>query len=104
MVYCTKCGYRNPNDSKHCGQCGVTLEFIQRARGKILRKESEAECFGMQWSGTEWGLLSGIIIILLGILWLLERYLPLSWGNIWGLLVIAFGVIILTRFLVRSRS
>jgi len=104
MVYCTKCGHHNPDDSKYCVMCGASLDFLQSTRRTELGKRSEPECFGLRWSGAEWSLLGGTIIVLLGVFWLLERYLAVSWGNVWGILVIAFGVIVILRRLARSRS
>ena len=89
MVYCTKCGEKNAEDSKYCGKCGADLglqeksvegrfersieksaeQFGERMEkwGEDMGKRAENDCFGLPRGGTILGLLIGIIIIIVGL-------------------------------------
>jgi len=41
MVYCTKCGTKNPDDAKTCSQCGAPLYSLGE-REQRRRKEGNA--------------------------------------------------------------
>ncbi len=43
MVYCVKCGVKNPDDAKTCFQCGAPLYSLSES-GQV--KPIEKECFG----------------------------------------------------------
>ena len=105
MVYCTKCATQNPDEAAYCIKCGAALEVAQRERWEKREKGEGPECFGVRWSGRDWGLLWGIIIILAGVIWLSQQYIPqISWGGILPFIVIAFGVIIIIKVLSRPRT
>ena len=89
MVYCSKCGEKNAEDSKYCGKCGTDLglqeksvegrfeksieksaeQFGERMEkwGEDVGKRAENDCFGLPRGGTILGLLIGIIIIIVGL-------------------------------------
>ena len=89
MVYCTKCGEKNLEDTKYCAKCGANLEGLQEKKeerfeksieksaeqfgermekwGEDFGKRAENECFGLPRGGAIFGLLIGIIIIIVGL-------------------------------------
>ncbi|UCC58127.1 MAG: zinc ribbon domain-containing protein [Candidatus Bathyarchaeum sp.] len=122
MVHCTKCGTKNEETAVYCFKCGAKLEvpkeetwdkrmekwgedFGKRAEkwgedvgkraeewGENFGKRAEKECFGLPHGGLIFGLLIGLIIILVGVSSLLTgsevtRYF-------WPLLVTIFGLLI----------
>ncbi|MCS7115401.1 MAG: zinc ribbon domain-containing protein [Nitrososphaerota archaeon] len=105
MVYCVKCGAKNPDDAKTCSQCGAPLykltegEFRRHERecfgagSAEPRERIEEECFGVPISSTVMGLVFGIIIIIVGFSFLLRELYGISvpW---WPLVIIIFGVLI----------
>ena len=110
MVYCTKCGTKNEEDAKHCVQCGADLEvprekkfeerieewgeeFGKRAEewGEQFGKRVENEGFGLPHGGAIFGLIIGVIIVLVGLSW----FIGVDWGRyFFPLAVIAFGLLI----------
>jgi uncharacterized membrane protein YvbJ len=110
MVYCTKCGTKNPDDAKTCSQCGAPLYSIgEREQPKRTEKECfgtrrreepyrrvEEECFGIPRGGAIVSLVFGIIIILAGIsLFLQTMYpemAPIPW---WSFIIIMFGILVI---------
>ncbi len=73
MVYCTKCGETNPDDSAHCTKCGERL-FKQtqpdKASSRSVRRRSSNAC----WEDEEKGV-SRQAIITLGIIFLIVAIL-----------------------------
>ena len=122
MVYCSKCGEKNADDAKFCVKCGVNLEGLQEKNleerfeksieesaeqfgermekwGKDFGKRTENECFGLPRGGTIFGLLIGIIIIIVGLQQVFEWQIdvgPLA-TIIVGLLFVAGAIYGLTR-------
>jgi len=96
MVVCPKCGTKNEEDAKYCGQCGANLETGAHPSRRYKRKREE-ECFGIPRGGTIVGLAIGVIIILWGFIWLLEQVFPEQMPNveIGPFAAIIFGVLIL---------
>jgi hypothetical protein len=121
MVYCVKCGTKNEESAIHCIKCGAKLvskegsweksmekwgedfgkraekwgeEFGKRAEewGDKFGKRAERECFGLPHGGLIFGVLIGLIIILVGISSLLTGSGILSY--FWPLLIIVFGLLI----------
>ena len=91
MVYCAKCGVKNPDDAKVCTQCGASLyPGVEPTRRYERRREEE--CFGLPRGGAIAGIIFGVIIILAGLSWLLGFEF---WENFWQLIVIIFGVLVL---------
>lgn len=110
MVYCSECGTENEEATDTCVKCGAKLrvprvksleerieegaeEFGKRAEewGESFGKHAEDECFSLPHGGTIFGIIIGIIIILLGISWLAGINLPF-----WSLVLVIFGVLILS--------
>jgi uncharacterized membrane protein YvbJ len=121
MVYCVKCGTKNEEFAVYCSKCGAKLvskedgweksvekwgeDFGKQAekwgkefgkRTKELRdnfgRRAERECFGLPRGGLIFGVLIGLIIILVGISSLLTGSGMLSY--FWPLLIIVFGLLI----------
>jgi len=95
MVYCTKCGAKNPDDTKVCSQCGASLYPIREERERYYRRY-EHECFRIPRGGAIVGLAIGIIIVIAGLLWFLrqEGLIPQS-VDVWPFAAIIFGVLII---------
>jgi uncharacterized membrane protein YvbJ len=94
MVYCTKCGAKNPDDAKVCSQCGASLYPVKGERERYFRRY-EDECFGIPRGGAIVGLAIGVIILLAGLLWLLqEAHLISSEVSVWPFAVMVFGILI----------
>ena len=87
MVYCSKCGTQNEDDSEVCVNCGASLYMTRRearrAKRATRRRERgfEQECFGLPHGGAIAGIIFGIIILI--------------WGNIFFIIVIIFGTLII---------
>ena len=111
MVYCTKCGAKNDENAIFCVKCGAKLEvsketwdkrmekwgeeFGKRAEewGEDFGRRAEKECFGLPHGGVIFGLLIGLIIILVGISSLLTGFEAMG-RFFWPLLIIVFGLLI----------
>lgn len=104
MVYCPKCGTKNESDAEFCKKCGENLrapsaEVKARPRGGTCFGQQERrerhvdECFGVPRLGAVFGILVGILIILLGVGFVLSRHYRVS-IEIWPLVVVIFGVIV----------
>jgi uncharacterized membrane protein YvbJ len=110
MVYCVKCGTKNPDDAKVCSKCGAPLyaagEEAQERRterecfgtrmGREPRRRVEEECFGIPKGGAVVGLAIGIIILLAGCIWLMQQagVIPTT-VQAWPFAVIIFGILII---------
>ncbi len=73
MVYCTKCGAKNPDDAKVCTQCGAALYPGAPPTRRYERRKYEEECFGIPRGGTIVVLAIGAIILIWGLIWLLQQ-------------------------------
>jgi uncharacterized membrane protein YvbJ len=108
MVFCSKCGTKNEDSAKYCVKCGANIklsmeksiekrieegaeEFGRRAEawGENFGKRSEQHCFGLPHGGTIFGLIIGIIIILIG----LTSFAGID-IEFWPLIIIIFGLLI----------
>ena len=99
MVYCVKCGAKNPDDAKVCAQCGAPLHPVQKREecfGVERHRRPEEECFGIPHGGIIVGLAIGVIIVLAGLLWFLQQaeVIPKT-VEVWPFAVIIFGILIL---------
>jgi hypothetical protein len=108
MVYCVKCGAKNPDDAKTCSQCGAplySLEAVENPRrvekecfgtrmGVEPRERVEEECFGIPRGGAVMGLAIGLIIILAGLSFLFQELygIRIPW---WPFVIILFGILII---------
>jgi ribosomal protein L40E len=87
LVYCVRCGAKNPDDAAVCAQCGKPLMGVERGR---TRHEAEM-CFGMP---SHWGsVLVGLFIIMIGLSILFRSWLGLQ--DVWPLVLIFVGIAIL---------
>jgi len=108
MVFCSKCGTNNDDSAEYCVKCGSKLkvsmeksleeriekgaeEFGKRAEawGENFGKSAEQECFGLPHGGTIFGLIIGLIIILVGVTSLAGVDI-----DFWPLIIIIFGLLI----------
>ena len=91
MVYCVKCGAKNPDDAKTCSQCGAPLQLTGE---REPYRRGEQECFGIPRGSTIVGLAIGIIIILAGISVLFQEVYKINvpW---WPLAIILFGILMI---------
>lgn len=97
MVYCTKCGAKNEEDAVACVKCGAPLYKPTRVSRP---PEVEEACLGVPWP---WLLpFIGVMIILAGIFWLLEQFVP-RMPSLWPLVLIAFGVLVILAALYRPK-
>jgi len=106
MVYCVKCGAKNPDDAEVCAQCGASLYTVQEKEhpkwreGECFRAERERryeeECFGIPRGGAIVGLAIGLIIVLAGCTWFLQQaqLIPKTL-EIWPFAIIIFGILII---------
>jgi len=106
MVYCVKCGAKNPDDAKVCSQCGAPLysmgegerprkverECFGTRRREEPYKRVEDECFGIPRGGAIVGIVFGLIIILAGLSLLLHTFygIPEFWLPS---VIIIFGIL-----------
>ena len=111
MVYCTKCGTKNEEGAEDCVKCGASLEvrrekgFEERAEewgeelgkraeewGEQFGKRMENECFGLPYGGVIFGLVIGVIIVLVGLSW----FIGVDWGRyFFPLIAVIFGLLII---------
>ena len=116
MVYCSKCGTQNEDDTSHCTNCGeplkVTLqksrdweeELETRAeefgeRAEQFGKRMEDECFGLPQGNNIFGIIFGLVIILVGASQLLDWNIDLG-----PLIIIVIGVLIVAGALYRQNQ
>ena len=99
MVYCTNCGTKNEEAAVYCIKCGAKLVSKKESWDKRMEKwgedfgrQAEKECFGLPHGGMIFGLLIGLIIILVGLSSLLSGFEATR--LFWPLLIIVFGVLI----------
>lgn len=118
MVYCTKCGTKNPDDAEVCSQCGASLYAVEggeqqrrvegecfgtRRRGEPYRRVEE-ECFGLPRGGAIVGIAIGLIILLAGLVWLLQQTEVISPDvQVWPFAIIIFGILIVAGALYGTR-
>lgn len=103
MVYCVKCGTKNPDDAKVCSQCGASLYPVREERERYYRRY-EHECFGIPGGGAVVGLAIGVIIVIAGLLWFLQQAkLISSEVSAWPFAAIIFGILIVIGALIGMR-
>ena len=103
MVYCSKCGTKNPDDATTCSNCGAALNPTREERIRHSRRYEE-ECFGIPHGGAIVAMAIGVLIVLGGLIILLQQanIIPQNM-NLWPLALIIFGVLILIGALFRMR-
>lgn len=93
MVYCVKCGTKNPDDARVCSNCGAQLYTTGES---MHYRRMENECFGIPRGSSIVGLAIGLIILLWGIIWFLQQTGQISPEvQVWPFAVIIFGVLII---------
>ncbi len=90
MVYCSKCGTKNEDDTTFCVSCGANLT----ARRERRSDEYENMCFGGRGGSPIWGMIFGVIILLFGVSWLLEQVYDID-IEFWPLVVVLIGLLII---------
>ncbi len=100
MVYCVKCGTKNPDEAQVCSKCGAQLYTTGESRHY---RRMENECFGLPRGGMIAGIVVGLIIILAGASFLVQQVyrIDIPWFPI---VIIIFGVLILAGALYGRRS
>ena len=104
MVYCTKCGAKNPDDAKVCSQCGASLYAVGEGRSETYEpyRRMENECFGLPRGGTIVFIAIGAIVLLSGIIGLLQQAKLISSSvSVWPFVIIILGVLIVAGALYR---
>jgi hypothetical protein len=93
LVYCVRCGAKNPDDAAVCAQCGKPLMGVERGR----TRHEEEMCFGMPH---HWGsVLVGLFIIVLGLAILFQSWLAIQ--DFWPIVLIFVGIAVLVGGLYR---
>lgn len=92
MVYCQKCGTENADEADFCKKCGTPLAPLKRHWRERVGTRAEEECFGVTGGGAIFGILFGIVIVVLGLA--LVYQIPI-WFVIGPIVAIAVGVILI---------
>ena len=114
MVHCTKCGTKNEEGVNYCSKCGANLEasmeerfekgaeeFGRRAEewGEEFGRRAEKECFGLPHGGAIFGIIIGIIIIIVALSWIPGLIPPeireITDPLFWPAIIIAFAILII---------
>lgn len=91
MVYCSKCGATNDDETENCKNCGESLHRGQR----ISRQSYDRNiCFGVPVQRNLLGLLFGFFIVLWGVTELIGINIDL-----WALALICLGVLLILNVL-----
>ena len=89
LVYCVKCGAKNPDDAAVCAQCGKPIMGVEKGR----TKREEEMCFGMP--SHLGGVIFGVFIVILGLILFYQQFARVSW-DVFGPLVLVFiGIAVL---------
>lgn len=99
LVYCTKCGTKNEDNSESCVNCKAPLMATHFSKHERRRKESE--CFGLPNGGAVFGIIIGAIVIL----WGLSSILDIDFGSyLWPIAIIIFGLLMVVGALYSFRK
>jgi uncharacterized membrane protein YvbJ len=71
MVYCSKCGRKNPDDARFCNACSAPLAGYRSVPEQEWERRYEEECSGRK--GHDMSFIWGIILIMVGI-WILLNF------------------------------
>lgn len=112
MVYCTKCGAKNEENSKVCASCGQSLSPAEpQTKGKSddecfgPRRDMEEECFGLPRGGAVFTILIGLVVVVIGAAYLLGQYYGWSvdvWQSFGPAMIIVIGILIVVGALYRA--
>lgn len=101
MVYCSKCGTKNPDDATTCSNCGAPLNPTREERRRHYRRYEE-ECFGIPHAASIVGMAIGLIILLGGLIIILQEENLISKNvSLWPFVLIILGVLIIVGALHR---
>ena len=114
MVYCSKCGHKNPDGVEKCEACQEPLVRVKRRKEKKddwdncfgANREMEDECFGLPNGSMIFTLIFGLVIIFVGVVLVLNEVVGIDvdvWGTIGPFFIIIVGVLILAGILYKSR-
>jgi ribosomal protein L40E len=92
VVYCQKCGAENADEADFCKKCGAPLAPVKRHWRERVGKRAEEECFGVTGGGAIFGILFGIVVVVLGLA--LVYQVPI-WIVIGPIVAIVIGVILI---------
>ena len=107
MVYCTKCGFKNKDESDACTQCGAALNKLRGMKtfggDGCFGPKAKDGCFGLPYGGAIAGVIFGIVILIVGLTLFLGQSV---WQWVWPFLIIVFGSLIIAGILygMRRRS
>jgi ribosomal protein L40E len=94
LVYCWRCGEENDDEAVHCKKCGALIAALP-LKSEEARFTEKSPLIGIFF---------GLLMILAGLIWLLEPYVPwLTWSNLWPILVILLGLYIILKALGMGR-
>ena len=68
MTYCSKCGFKNEDDSKFCSKCGSSLIYTSQ-----IYKDDDCVCEGSNSRNPLVPIFWGITVILIG-LWIIFQF------------------------------
>ncbi|MFX1510762.1 MAG: zinc-ribbon domain-containing protein [Promethearchaeota archaeon] len=92
MVYCQKCGVENADEADFCKKCGAPLAPVKRPWRVKYGERAEEECFGIAGGGAIFGVIAGIVVIVLGLALVIQ--IPI-WFVIGPIIGIIFGALII---------
>ncbi len=111
MPFCSKCGAQVAEDSKFCPSCGTAVSAAavtkeRREKGekeeKGEKQEKEEKSEKHEKEDRSGPLVGGLILILLGGLFLLQQADMLPEADIWPYFLFGIGCILLIQALLRS--
>jgi hypothetical protein len=114
VVYCSKCGHKNPDGAEKCEACQEPLVKSRRRKKDDdwdncfgAQREMEDECFGLPQGSMIFTIIFGVIILSVGVILVLNEVLGFDleiWSLIWPIFIILVGILILAGVLYRSRG
>ncbi len=115
MVYCSKCGYKNADDAEKCASCGQPLATAPGRKKEYQgsddcfgpRREMEEECFGLPHGSMVFTVVFGLVIVMVGLLFILNDVFDLQidvWESLWPIFIIIVGILIVVGAILGRRS
>jgi hypothetical protein len=100
MVYCTKCGAENPENSATCSKCGASMNPPPYRENRNYRRGWDDDaCFGRSYMG---GVIIGLFILILGVSQLIgDTYAWASFDKLWPWLLIVMAIAIIANAIQR---
>lgn len=94
MVYCVNCGAQNSDDAVTCTHCGKSIMEVERGS---RRHGDEVFATRHHWGGV----FAGLFIIIIGLLLMVNEFVPLLAKVFWPLVLIFVGAAIILNGLYR---